>query len=285
MPTNLGALTATINGFPLNVQNDDGTRVSLESFIGWGSAPAIVQVVNKGQAHGAWVGKSFNGPRSFTLAGKVHGTSIESLAAKVDELIGAFAAHDVPLIVNEGAVTRQVMVRREGDVLTEWATSKIARWSAQVLAPDPRKTGTPLVYTTGLPGSTGGVTFPFAFPFAFSETATSGRVTLTNPGTAPGRVRLRITAGVGGLTSPSVTHLASGAVLQFATSLTIPNGNWVDVDMEAQTVMENGQPGATRNGWVTGRGWSFFEPGVNEWAFNAVTGLGTLQVTAIPAWW
>jgi len=284
MTTNLGDLTVSINGLMLNVKNDDGSRLSLESFAGWGSPHTNVEAVNNSNSDGGWAGESFNGPRSLSLGGNVHGASIESLSVKVDALIGAFAKSDVPLIVNEGGVARHMMVRRDGAVLTQWLSPRIAKWSAQVIALDPRKYGATVSGSTGLPSTVGGMTFPFTFnpDFTFSETVSSGRVALTNPGNIEGPVRLRITAGVGGLTGPKVTHIASGRVLEFATTLTIPAGNWIDVDMRAQTVLENGT--AARNGWVTGRGWSWFEPGANEWAFTAQSGVGTLLVEADPAW-
>jgi hypothetical protein len=186
--------------------------------------------------------------------------------------------------VVEGAVTRSLTVRRVGEVLHEVTgpDGSVIEWSVVLVAVDPRKFSTALTGATGLPSSVGGLSFPHTFPHTFDAVVSSGQITLTNPGNAAGRVVLRITAGVGGLTGPVVTHVSSGKSIIFASSLTLTEGTYVDVDMDAHTVLEQGI--ASRNGWVISRGWSQFQPGDNLWAFSATGGDGTLRVTAYPSW-
>jgi hypothetical protein len=81
-----------------------------------------------------------------------------------------------------------------------------------------------------------------------------------------------------------VTHAGSGKALVFSSSLVLGAGEWIDVDMEAQTVLANGQ--SSRAGYITSRGWSGFEPGHNTWSFTAIgyDAASKLTVSATPAW-
>ena len=276
---------ASLGTFAMSVTHPGDVDVILEKLDNWGSPASTVDVQQNANAHGGWAGEAFLAPRYPTLQGVINAPSGDQARDKFDELVAACTLTNTTLTVIEGSLTRTMNVRRKGDithVVDDFGRQ--IEWSMVLAAVDPRKYGTTVSGSTGLPSTVGGMTFPFTFnpDFTFSETVSSGRVALTNPGNIEGPVRLRITAGVGGLTGPKVTHIASGRVLEFATTLTIPAGNWIDVDMRAQTVLENGT--AARNGWVTGRGWSWFEPRANEWAFTAQSGVGALLVEADPAW-
>ncbi len=280
------AQRATLGTFELSATHAGDIDVILSDLSGWGAPASSAETEQKPGRHGVWVSDGFHVGKYMTAMGSILAPSRDDARQKFDDLVAAATLTDTTLTVVEGALTRTVTVRRTGDVTYQpESDGKTVNWSTVLMAADPRKTQTNLTGSTGLPATSGGMTFPMTFPFTFSETVTSGVVTLTNPGNAPGRVTLKITAGVGGLTGPAVTHIASGITLQFAASLTIPEGNWIYVDMEARKVLENSQPGAERNGWVTGRGWSEFQPGANQWAFTAESGDGTLEVTATPSWW
>jgi hypothetical protein len=118
-------------------------------------------------------------------------------------------------------------------------------------------------------------------PFTINAVTVTGQVSLINPGNETGPVRLRIDGPCRG---PVVTHVATGAQLIFSSSLVLGYGEWIDVDMEARTVLANGQ--ATRAPWITSRGWSGFTPGENTWSFTAAAfdAAALLTVVATPAW-
>jgi hypothetical protein len=118
-------------------------------------------------------------------------------------------------------------------------------------------------------------------PFTIDAVTVTGQVSLINPGNETGPVRLRIDGPCRG---PVVTHVATGAQLIFSSSLVLGYGEWIDVDMEARTVLANGQ--ATRAPWITSRGWSGFTPGENTWSFTAAAfdAAALLTVVATPAW-
>lgn len=278
------AQRASIGSFEMSATHDGDVDVILTDLTGWGSPGSTIDVQQNARSHGAWAGDAWLAPRYPTLQGVIVAPTRDLAVATFDELVTACDLDSATLTVVEGDLTRHMDTRRKGEILHEVVgpNGAVINWSVMLVAVDPRKYGTTLTASTGLPSTSGGMTFPVTFPFTFDEVLASGRVSLTNLGNIEGPVRLRIEAGSGGLTGPKVTHVASGRSLEFATTLTIPEGNWIDVDMRAQTVLENGT--AARNGWVTGRGWSWFEPGGNEWSFTAESGVGTLTVEADPAW-
>jgi len=223
--------------------------------------------------------------RPIILGGTVRAPDQLRLQAAIDQADALLAGpvREDTLTVAEAHLTRNVLVRREQKTQVAKVSPFTATWLLQLVADDPRRFGAPLTASAGLPSVVGGLTIPFTIPFTIASTVSTGQCSLTNPGTETGPVKRRIT---GPCTAPQVTHVNSGRILPFATSLTLNAGEWLDVDMEAQTVLANGQQAATRDPWVTVRGWSGFDPGDNTWAVTAASGgVGAgLIVTARPAW-
>jgi hypothetical protein len=197
-----------------------------------------------------------------------------------DTLIAAVSKQPTMMQVSESGRIRWCVVRRSAAVGWQRKTNFISSYTFQVHADDWRKFGTPLTGVTALPSSVGGLTVPFTVPFSIGATSVSGQVSLVNPGNEFGPVVLRID---GPCVGPTVTHVSSGEQLVFASSLVLGAGEFLLVDMEAHTVLANGQ--ASRQKWVTKRGWSSFQPGPNTWSFDAITynAASQLTVTAIPA--
>jgi phage-related protein len=81
-----------------------------------------------------------------------------------------------------------------------------------------------------------------------------------------------------------IEHTSSGAQLIFSTSLALGAGEFLLIDMEKKTVLANGQ--ASRNTFITSRGWSGFDPGPNTWSLNAASfnASARLTVMANPSW-
>jgi hypothetical protein len=255
-----------------------------DTLTGWyGSPSSTIQLTQKPRAPGAWssTSRQFT-PRIITLAGAVYAPTPAALTDALNRLNAAASLNDTTLTVTENGVALLAIVARQDVVLTNRLSDYAATFSVQLVAADPRKFLAPLTATTRLPASSGGLIIPFAIPFDLSATSTSGMCALTNPGNITGPVKLRID---GPTTGPIVTHIGSGLALVFAASLTLASGDWIDIDMEAQTVLINGQ-NVSRNAYVTQRGWSGFEPGLNEWDFSAVTynAATLLTVTAAPAY-
>ena len=278
----LGASYATLGAVTFGYTEASGVMWGLEDIQGWGGSPAsTIQVTQKPRSDGGWAGPSWLSSRTITVTGWVYAPTTALLTDAVDRLDAAVSLAATPLTVVEAGRSRWMNVRRAGEVLAAYVNDTQATWSIQLVATDPRKFGAATTQTTGLPSVTGGLTYPITYPITYSAVQVTGVVSATNPGTANGKLALRVH---GPCTGPSITHLGTGAALTFASSLVINSGDWLDIDMENRTVLANGQ--ARRNNTVTSRGWFGFDPGVNQYAFNAYTynAGSSLDVTTTPAW-
>lgn len=273
--------TATIGDVTLGETDSFNVEWYFLDLDGWEPPDSTVQMTQRAGADGGWGSPAFAQSGAFTITGAAVAPDRPTLIAAQDRLVGAASIAAQQISVTTGGATRYSVAQRQarpqftqtGDVYTQFALSFVAE--------DPRKFATDLTGTTALPASTGGLTIPFTVPFAINSTVISGIVALTNPGNANGPVKIRIN---GPVTGPQITHVASGAQLIFASSYNLLAGNWLEIDMDARTVLENGQ--AERLLYVNEYGWSSFEPGGNEWAYTAISynSSTTMQVTATPAW-
>lgn len=269
----------------LNLTTIDAAGVSWRTFsplVGWDGSPASsVQLTQKPRFPGAWASPRNFAARPVTLNGMIEAPDEDTLQTAIEQLNAAATLSDTVLTVQRGSTTRSLIVFRQGEVLVSDVTSTIVNWSLQLVASDPRKFTAALAGSTGLPFTTGGLTVPLVVPLVISSTGSAGTVELTNPGNAVGPVVVRIDGPANG---PLVTHLGTGLELTFDSTLVLDAGEWLEVDMEAQTALANGQ--ANRNSSIVSRGWSGFEPGSNLWrvdsaAFDPAT---TFTITATPSW-
>lgn len=272
----------TLGGFAF--QDSVGVKFRSMRIDGWdGRTGSSLQLTQKPRQPGAWRSRSpQKTPRTIVISGTVVTDTTDLMLDVIDDINQVCTDEESLLSVDQHGFVRTAMVSNQADVVTtQYPSPLIKGFSVQLVAADPRKFGTALTGSTFLPATTGGFTFPFTFPFTFNSTVISGGLSLTNPGNISGPVLLRVD---GPVTGPVITHVGTGAALVFASSLSIVAGNWLDIDMENHTVLENGQ--SSRAGWVTQRGWSQFEPGVNVWAFTALSynPASKLTATATPAW-
>lgn len=271
-----------LNGQPLAGFDPSGAEWVLEEFEGWeGAAGSTISIAQKPRGRGGWAGDAFERPRQMSIGGKVFAASYQAITDAETRLNSACTLQDALLVVDEGGLVRSCMVRRTDEPILRRLAPTVAIWSLQVVATDPAKFGAELSGSTALPSFSGGLTVPFTVPFTVDSVLVSGQVNLINPGNEVGPVRLRIDGPCHG---PSISHAASGLALTFSSSLVLGAGEWLEVDMEARTVMANGQ--SSRSGYVTARGWSGFTPGLNSWSFTATSfdAGALLSVMATPAW-
>lgn len=252
---------------------------------GWsGASGTTLSPIQKTRGPGAWLSPTWPVPRTLAPGGLLVAPDRASARAAVDRLNAAVATAGAlyEVVEAEDELARWCTTYQTDAVIANYETDVMVSWSAQMVAVDPRRFSTPLTASTGLPSSSGGLTIPFTIPFTIDAVTVTGRCSLTNPGIVTGPVVLRIEqTGPDPLVGPAVVHESSGRALVFQSSLSLAAGEWIDVDMEAQTVLANGT--ASRNAFVVRREWSGFDPGVNEWSFAAVSGTGLLTVTATPA--
>jgi len=225
---------------------------SLQTLEGWDSPEIRAEFQDREADHGAWASPVYLGSRPITLGGTVEAPDGASLDTALDQLYAAAALSDTTLTVWE-TTPKQAIVRRSGKVLAQHVTDRTATWSVMVTAADPRRYGTALqTGTTGLPATTGGLTFPITFPVTFSATTVSGQINAANTGSMDTRPILTI---AGPVVAPVVSALyADGSVRQLAYSLDLASGDVLVIDTDAHTVILNG--GVSRRRFMTvASGW------------------------------
>lgn len=277
-----GQIQATINGIIFGGVDENGVEWHLTGLDGWGSPASTLAVQQKPRGNGAFRAvPAYMQPRTLAPSGTVYAPDFDTASDAWDQLCAAFPLTPTRLDVTEGSRTRYVMVQRQDETIPTWLTDSSFTFSSQLTAVDPRKFGDDEIAITKLPAVSGGFAFPLAFPFAINSTIVSGTCALINSGNTAGPVSMRID---GPCTGPIVTHVSSGSQLVFSSSLVLGSGEFLVIDMEAQTTLANGQ--SSRNGYIQSRGWSSFDPGLNTWAFTAAgyNSASKLTVTATPAW-
>lgn len=273
--------TCSFGGFTLGQTDSFGVECYLLAVDGWGAPGSTAQAVQRAAADGAFATPAFFTARTFTVTGGLVAADRPSLVAAFDRLQAAASINAQIVTVTTGGAVRNVSGQRQGEITISAETDVYIECAITFLAVDPRKLGAPIIASTFLPSGTGGWTFPFTFPLTIASTVNPGTCSATSPGSLIGPVVVRIDGPVSG---PVVTHVASGAQLVLASSYSLAAGAWLTIDMDAHTVLENDQ--ADRTSFLTVRGWSGLDPGVNVWAFAAQTynPSAKLTVTAYPAW-
>ena len=272
----------TIGGLNLSQHDlDNDVRWGIDDIEGWGGTTApTLSPKQRARASGAHAGDSFSAGRSVAITGWMKSPAADLLSLMEDRLNSAVSREPTLMTIVHKGRSRWAMVRRSGAVLWKEISPTFATWSIQVFSKDWRKFHAPLVGTTRLPSSSGGLQIPYTVPYSINAVVNAGQINLVNPGNESGPVLMRVDGPAAG---PVITHVGSKQALVFSSSLVLAAGEWLDIDMETHKVLANGQ--ASRNGYITSRGWSAFEPGPNTWsltaaAFDAAT---LLTVTATPA--
>ncbi|MER7280423.1 hypothetical protein ABT369_38900 [Dactylosporangium sp. NPDC000244] len=249
-----------------------------EEFEGWGSPGSTLEVVQRSGDHGGWDGDAFLKPRIVSLKGMLAAPTAAAAQDALSRLNQAVSLALSPLTVTEAGLARTCMVRRQDDVLASAVSAREYEWSAQVVAPDPRKYTAWSAAVTGLPSSTGGLTWPVTWPVVWAATVTTGVLSVVNAGDIGSRPVLRID---GPCQRPRVALVGTGQVL--AWDLTLDVGQWLDVDTDRHTSLLNGQ--VSRSGMMTSRGW-FEITGAQEIQFTAdvYDPAALLTVTYRSAW-
>jgi hypothetical protein len=212
------------SGPTLNSVDANGViwRINPDGVDGWGEPPTTLTPVQKVRARGAWAGDSYTTGRPVAISGTIMAPTPPLLNVAIDSLIDSVTASPFQIISTESGVPWSITARRQGETIIKKVTNLFAAYSIQVFALDPRKFGTPLVGTTLLPVSTGGLTWPETWPETWAgATTVSGTVTLRNPGNTTGAVILRVD---GPATGPSIAHIGSSAAITFAASLVMGGG-------------------------------------------------------------
>jgi hypothetical protein len=268
------------NGLDLSALDAFGVQWSTWTVDGWGTPGVTLNPVQKTRQRGATAGDSFDTGRHLALTGLVVAPSQDALVAALLRLNVAISRDEFPLVVTEAGTTQTVYARRSDQIIPTYITATMASWSVQVFCDDPRKFYAPLTGSTGLGVASGGFVVPEVWPLVVAAGGVSNQVALVNSGTETGPVVVRVDGPCAPFT---VTHSSSLGTSIFASSLTLNTGEYVLIDMEAKSMMANGQ--SSRSLFITSRVWSGFDLGNNTWTFTASSynAASLMTVTATPA--
>lgn len=265
----------TLNGFPLYGMDDNGCEwhVTFQDVSGlFDGVSSTLQTERKVMSDG-WYG---NLPRlqgrTITIEGHIIGRCTESCVASWNAFKSVLDTGGMLLTARLGDIGRQVRVWQSASApLVKWEGVNILRFSLGLTALSPYLYGLDSVSgVTALPSSSGGMRFPYGFEEAgvslsswmWSENVVSGQVSLSNVGTAPSPVMIRID---GPVVNPQVSHIRSGHVMAFSMSL--GSGHYATVNGVTHEILIDGTDPA--RGHVVRREWSQAEPGMNVWGFSA----------------
>lgn len=265
----------TLNDFPLYGVDSYGCEwhVTFQDVSGlFDGVASTLQTKDKVMSDG-WYG---NLPRlqgrTITIEGHIIGRCTESCVTSWNAFKSVLDTGGMLLTARLGDIARQVRVWQSTSApLIKWEGVNILRFSLGLTSLSSALYGLDSVSgVSGLPSSSGGLTFPYHFEEAgvstsswmWSEEIVSGNVALSNVGTAPSPVMIRIN---GPVVNPQVSHVGSGHIMSFNMSLGM--GHYVTINGVTHEILVDGTDPA--RGRVTRREWSQAEPGMNVWGFNA----------------
>lgn len=275
----------TLNGFPLYGVDSYGCEwhTTFQDVAGlFDGVASTLRTESKAMTDG-WYG---NLPRlqgrTITVEGHIIGRCTESCINAWNAFKSVLDTGGMLLTARLGDIGRQARVWQSSSApLVKWDGVNILRFSFGLTSLSPYLYGLDSVSdSTGLPSSSGGMTFPYHFEEAgvslpswmWSENVVSGHVALTNVGTAPSPVMIRVD---GPVVNPQVVHVGSGHVIAFDRSL--GSGHYVTMNGVTHEILVDGTDPA--RGCVTRREWSQAEPGMNIWGFNAREYSPTARIT------
>lgn len=265
----------TLNDFPLYGVDSYGCEwhVTFQDVSGlFDGVASTLQTEHKAMTDGWYSNLPRLQGRNITIEGHIIGRCTESCVNAWNAFKSVLDTAGMLLIVRLGDIGRQVRVWQSASApLIKWDGVNILRFSLGLTSLSPCLYGLDSVSgVSGLPSSSGGMTFPYHFEEAggslsswmWSENVMSGQVGLDNVGTAPSPVMIRVD---GPVIDPQILHVKSGHVIAFKMSL--GSGHYATVNGVTHEILIDGTDPA--HGRVTRREWSQAEPGMNIWGFNA----------------
>lgn len=246
-----------------------GIRRTYRDLIGWWNpSPSTGSMEQRAYQSGGYPSPAYSRPRNLALKGNFLGDDPVALLAALESFLGALTIDELfPFVVIEEGLERHVRARMEGEPIVTWRGAEAASFDVQFVAPDYRRLsgdGTAPTYSleTGLPTQTGGLAFPVVFPAVFDADVVTGIVEITNRGTAPPPVTVKIH----GPASDPIIRTGDGQSMPF--KITLDEGQFLEVNLDRRTVMLNGQ--ASRRSALRG-GWATLRPGANVLMFDAAS--------------
>lgn len=221
--------------------------------------------------------------RTISIEGYIIGRCTEACVESWTAFKNAMDINGMLLVARLGDISRQVPVLQSASApAVKWDGMNILKFSLGLTALSPYLYEVDSVSnSSGLPHMSGGMTFPYGFgthqtPISSwtwsEEDATTGKVVLSNKGTAPSPVMIRID---GPVVNPRILHAGSGHVIAFDMSL--GTGHYATINGVTHEILIDGTDPA--RGRVVRREWSQAEVGLNVWVFSASSYSSTARMT------
>lgn len=268
-------LQLTLNDFPLYGVDDNGCEwhVTFQDVSGlFDGVASTLQTESKVMSDG-WYG---NLPRlqgrTITVEGYIIGRCTEACITSWNAFKSVLDTGGMKLVARLGDISRQARVWQSANApLVKWSGVNVLKFSLGLTSLSPYLYGLDSVSGSSLlPRSSGGMAFPYSFEengvslssWMWSEDVISGSVVLSNVGTAPSPVMIRID---GPVVDPQILHVGSGHVIAFDMSLSY--GHYATINGVTHEILIDGTD-PTR-GRIIRREWSQAEVGENVWSFSA----------------
>lgn len=261
-----GGITLSIGTGP----DANGTSWIWQEIKGWDSPDVTGQVIQRTGDHGGWAASQFLAPRVMTLtvmaSARTQALRDEARALFQQVMpVGTFAGDLATLTYNEPA-PKQALFRRSGKIAEQLPTLTDAIWTANIVAPDPRKYSvTQSSVTAYLAGGSGGggMVVPFTVPFTLAAALPPGAAEAVNSGKF--EVRPVVTVH-GPVTAPVIANAAYGMRVSFS-EVVLAAGDTLAVDFDARAGAYNG---AYRSADLSSAWW-VLQPGSNTIEVGGLT--------------
>lgn len=285
-------LQLTLDGFPLYGGDAAGCEwhVTFQDVSGlFDGAASTLKTSEKAMANGWYANLPRLQGRTISIEGYIIGRCTEACITSWNAFKSILRLDGMTLNVRLGDIRRQARVVQSASApLVKWAGVNILQFSLGLTSLSPYLYGLdPVSGSTALPSSSGGMTFPYRFEehgvevasWQWTENVISGSVILSNAGTAPSPVLIRID---GPVVDPQILHGGSGHVMAFDMSLGI--GHYATINGMTHEILIDGTDPS--RGRVIRREWSQAEVGSNVWSFSAgeYSAAARMSVSFYPAY-
>lgn len=254
----------------------------------WDGAPMRTPTQDRPQADGSFGAfKNWRSARTITVEGSYVGATMADTYDAMTRL-SALQASGVPSTfrVNEPNGSKQSVVALAlAPQMPTQLFSPFFTFSFAVVAYDPYRYGDTVDVPTGVPVASGGLIFPLGSGDALIDMGTggtSGRIAITNSGTAAVFPSFDVSGGLAG--GFVVTDVTDNTVVRFERQ--IPDGSTVFVNQRTGRAYID-TPSSDVSGSFTSRGWFSVGPGethqVQFQPLGVVTGTPVLTMHIAPA--
>ncbi|PPF64535.1 hypothetical protein C5E11_03850 [Clavibacter michiganensis] len=211
-------------------------------------------VEERAQGHGAFdTEKAFRASRVMNMVAFVAAADFRSAQRARQELAAVFARNRILMRVTDEFSSSWRWVRIARANLPRISMSKFV-YSVDIVAVDPFRFEDGVPDETGLPTAGTGHMWPMVWPINWGTPGETGRLTLTNEGTAEGWPTFSVHGGLSG--GFELEQVGTGLLIRFSQTLLV--GSTAVISAEDGTVFVDG---VSRSTFLTRRDWFSVGPG------------------------